>query len=99
LRQTVTGRALWAPLFIDLDRRRLDKPLTWRSLTIGEAREVQTSDAAVGYRVAIDKKQWVLYRSLTETRSRSLLGYNLRSETLVARFDSSGEIDPLIEVE
>ena len=99
LRQTVTGRALWAPLFIDLDRCRLDKPLTWRSLTIGEAREVQTSDAAVGYRVAIDKKQWVLYRSLTETRSRSLLGYNLRSETLVARFDSSGEIDPLIEVE
>ncbi len=99
LRQCVTSRALWAPLFIDLDRQRLDKPLTWRSLTIGEAREVQTSDAAVGYRVAIDKKQWLLYRSLTEPRSRSLLGHNLRSETLVARFNGSGEIEPLIEVE
>jgi len=99
LRHCVTSRALWAPLFIDLDRRRLDKPLTWRSLTIGEAREVQTPDAAVGYRVAIDKKQWLLYRSLTEPRSRSLLGHNLRSETLVARFHGSGEIEPLIEVE
>ena len=59
----------------------------------------QPAEAAVGYRVAIGKAQWLIYRSLTPPRSRSLLGYNVCSETLVARFDRHGEVDPLIEIE
>jgi hypothetical protein len=99
LRQAATGRALWAPLFFDLDRGRLGKPLTWRSLSVAEAHVVQPPDVAVGYRVAIGRSQWLLYRSLAPPQSRSLLGYNVRSETLVARFDRRGEVEPLVEVE
>ena len=54
---------------------------------------------AVGYRVAIGKKQWLIYRSLARPANRSLLGHNLESETLVARFDRRGEVESLIEIE
>ena len=99
LRQTARGRALWAPLFFDLDRRRMSKPLTWRSLAVAESHVVQPADVAVGYRVATGKAQWLIYRSLASPQSRSLLGYNVRSELLVARFDRQGEVEPLVEVE
>jgi hypothetical protein len=99
LRQTAAARSLLAPLFFDLDRGRMSKPLTWRQLAVAESHQVQPAEAAIGYRVAIGKAQWLIYRSLTPPRSRSLLGYNVRSETLVARFDHQGEVDPLIEIE
>jgi hypothetical protein len=99
LRQTAAAQSLWAPLFLDLDRRRMSKPITWRQLTVAESHQVQPAEVAVGYRVAIGKAQWLIYRSLAPPRSRSLLGYNVCSETLVARFDRQGEVDPLIEIE
>ena len=99
LRQSAFGRSLFAPLFFDLDRRRFDKPLTWRRLTVAESLTVQPPDAAVGYRVSRGGKHWLIYRSLTPSRSRTLLGHNLSSETLVARFTRKGEVRPLIEVE
>jgi hypothetical protein len=99
LRQTATGQALLAPLFFDLDRSRMSKPLTWRQLAVAESHQVQPADVAVGYRVAIGKAQWLIYRSLAPPQSRSLLGHNVRSETLVARFDRQGEVDSLIEIE
>ena len=99
LRQTASGRALWTPLFFDLDRGRSSKPLTWRQLAVADTHVVQPPDVAVGYRVAIGKAQWLIYRSLAASQSRSLLGYNVRTETLVARFDRRGEVAPLIEVE
>jgi hypothetical protein len=99
LRQTATGRALWTPLFFDLDRSRVSKPLTWRPLAVAESHVVQPPDVAVGYRVALGKAQWLIYRSLASPQSRSLLGYNVCTETLVARFDREGEVDPLVEVE
>jgi hypothetical protein len=49
--------------------------------------------------VALGKAQWLIYRSLASPQSRSLLGYNVCTETLVARFDREGEVDPLVEVE
>jgi len=99
LRQAAAAQSLFAPLFLDLDRKRLRKPLTWRQLTVAESHEVQPADVAVGYRVAIGDAQWLIYRSLARPRSRSLLGYNPQSETLVARFNRHGEVDPLIEIE
>jgi hypothetical protein len=99
LRQTAAARSLWAPLFLDLDRGRTSEPLTWRQLAVAESQRVQPADVAVGYRVAIGKAQWLIYRSLAPPQSRSLLGYNVGSQTLVARFDRHGEVDPLIEVE
>ena len=99
LRQAAEGRALFAPLFLALDRSRMTEPATWRQLTVAESWATQPKDAAVGYRVAIGRRQWLLYRSLTAPRNRSLLGHNLSTETLVARFDRKGQVEPLIEIE
>jgi hypothetical protein len=99
LRQSAFGRALFAPLFFDLDRRRFGKPLTWRQLTVAESLAVQPADAAVGYRISTGGKHWLVYRSLTPPRNRTLLGHNLSSETLIARFTRKGEVKSLIEIE
>ncbi len=99
LRQSAFGGAIFAPLFFDLDRRRFGKPLTWRQLTVAESLAVQPADVAVGYRVTAGGKQWLIYRSLTPSRNRTLLGHNLSSETLVARFTRKGEVKSLIEIE
>jgi len=99
LRQTSEGRCLYAPLFFDLDRRRQTRRLTWRQLTVAQSLEVQPADVAVGYRVAIGDDQWLIYRSLAEKANRTLLGHNLSTEMLVAQFDESGEVEPLIEIE
>lgn len=99
LHQATTGRALFAPLFIDFDARRIARPATWRQLTVGHKGVVQPGDVAVGYRVAVGSRQWIVYRSLAEAASRTLLGHNLNGETLVARFRRNGEVETIIEVE
>ena len=98
LTQWCQGHALFAPLFLDLDGRRLQRPFTWRPLTVSENRQTLPRDKAVGYRVMIGKEQWLIYRTLAETGNRTLLGHNLVSQMLVARF-SDGEVDTVIEIE
>ena len=99
LRQSALGNALFAPIFFDLDRRRFDKPLTWRQLTVAESRKAQSAETAVGYRVAVGARQWLIYRSLTPPRNRTVLSHNLSTEMLVARFTREGEIETLLEIE
>jgi len=99
LRQSGEGGRLFAPLFIDLDGRRRGKKLTWRQLTVAESLEIQPPEVAVGYRVAIGRQQWLIYRSLAKPANRTLLGHNLSSEMLIARFEESGEVEPLLEIE
>lgn len=99
LRQAARGRRLLAPLFVDLDRRRLGRRLTWRQLTVAQALAVQPADVAVGYRVAIGSQQWLIYRSLAAKANRTLLGHNLATETLVARVDRKGTVTSIIEIE
>ncbi len=99
LRQSTQGRRLYAPLWFDLDRRRTGRPLTWRQLTVAESLVIQPPEVAVGYRVTTGKDQWLIYRSLAEKANRTLLGHNLSTEMLVGRFDRSGEVEPLIEIE
>jgi len=96
LRQTARASRLYAPLFIDLDRKRLDEPLTWRQLTVGESLQTQPRSAAVGYRVQVGEGQWLFYRSLTPPANRTLLGQNLSDEFYAGRFDTDGEADELI---
>lgn len=98
LRQWSKGRGMFAPLFIDLETKHKGKPLTWRALTVAENFRIQPPDMAVGYRVQIGSQQWLVYRSLGPKGNRSLLGHNLVSETLVARF-VNGEVEPLLEIE
>jgi hypothetical protein len=96
---TATGRNLFAPLLFDLNTRRFNKPLTWRQLTVAETLAIQPPDSSVGYRVKIGKEQWLIYRSLSPKANRTLLGHNLSSEFLFARFMKGGEVQSLIEVE
>ena len=88
-----------APLLIDLDKKRLDEQLTWRHLSIAERRELQPADIAVGYRAQIGTRQWLFYRSLAAPAARTVLGQNLSTEFLAARFKQEGETDILVEIE
>jgi hypothetical protein len=102
LRQSNAGASLVAPLFFDLRRKRFSGQRTWRQLTVGEERKIQPPDRAVGYRVHSGDEQWIVYRSLTPRGNRTLLSHNLSTEFLVARFevfDSTGSVDPLVEIE
>ncbi len=99
LAQSVQGRALFAPLFIDLSTRRLSKEPTWRQLTVGQKRNIVAADAAVGYRVQVGKSQWLVYRSLTPPDTRTVLSKNLSGEFLVARFPANGQAETLLEIE
>ena len=99
LQQQSQGQNLFAPLFVDLDRRRMTRGLTWRQLTVGEDRHVVPRDRAVGYRVQVGREQWIVYRSLARPGNRTLLGHNLVSETLLGRFTGKGLVESLVEIE
>lgn len=99
LAQSAADGRLYAPLFIDLDSRRNSKPFTWRRLTVAERRQMLPPSVAAGYRVQVGKAQWLMYRSLVEPANRTLLGHNLVSEFLVARFSRKGTPEPLVEIE
>jgi hypothetical protein len=43
--------------------------------------------------------QWLIYRSLGPVANRSVLGQNLRTDFLVARFLPNGTIERLLEIE
>ncbi len=96
---TASARNLFAPWFIDLAPNRQRRPVTWRQLTVAEDRQIQPHDAAVGYRVQVGNKHWLFYRSLIACGNRTVLGHNLVSEFLAARFDRGGVPETLIEIE
>jgi len=100
LKQAAAGAPrLFAPLFIDLAPRRFSRPYTWRRLTIAENRQIVPDELAVGYRVQIGGQQWIFYRSLGPRGNRTLLGHNLVTEFLAARFNRDGVAESLLEIE
>jgi hypothetical protein len=94
-----SAQRLYAPLLFDLDAERIFRPATWRTLTVAENRAVVPHDVAVGYRAQLGKEQWLIYRSLAAQGNRTVLGQNLVSEFLAARFNRNGEAEPLLEIE
>jgi hypothetical protein len=99
LSQMAEARRLYAPLFVDLDPDRSALGVTWRHLTVGEARQVQPAEVAVGYRGQTGNSQWLVYRSLADVAGRTVLGQNLSTEFLFGRFRPSGDVNRLIEIE
>ncbi len=99
LHQWAAGRALYAPLWLDLDPKRKRRPRTWRQLTVGLRLRPVARDAAVAYRIQIGDEQWVVYRSLAAPEARTFLGQHVSSEFVVGRFTDDGEIENLVEVE
>ncbi len=99
LSQIARGQSLYAPLWIDLSKRRADKPFTWRRLTVAQQRVNLARDIATGYRVQFGRRQWLVYRSLTAPANRTVLGQNLSTDFLCARFGRDGETQTIIEIE
>ena len=56
-------------------------------------------EVAVGFRVSIGQEQWIIYRSLARLGNRTLLGHNLATESLIARFGKDGEVTSIVEIE
>ena len=71
LQQSTDGRRLFAPLFVDLDRRRFRRRLTWRQVHVAESLTNLAPEVAAGYRVAIGREQWLIYRSLASKGNRT----------------------------
>ena len=99
LRQDKTGTALFAPLFFDFDSARANRACTWRHLTVGERLAPVSSDIAVGYRVQLGAIHYLIYRSLAPSANRTVLGHNLLSEFLFARFSHAENVTPIVEIE
>jgi hypothetical protein len=99
IRHAAHGQRLYVPLFVDLDRRRLQRPLTWRRLTVAERLRAQPPSQVVAYRVQVGDEQWLFYRSLAPAANRTVLGENLSNEFLAARFDRDGDTDDLIRID
>jgi len=106
LEQTSAAGRLYAPLWIDLDSRRLkqlrhrpeETQRTWRQLTVADTREQLAGDQAVGYRVQEGLDQWLVYRTLDEARNRTVLGCNVSCEFFAGRFGSDGEAVRSLEI-
>jgi hypothetical protein len=99
LEQMALGRNLYAPLWIDLDPRRLKRPLTWRRITVAENLAIVPRDVAAAYRVQVGGKQWVFYRSLAKRGNRTFLGHNTLCSFACRRLLASGETEDLVEIE
>lgn len=100
LQQVVQGRGLIAPLAFDWHPQRRTKDVDWRTLTVTENARVVPGDVAGGYRLRIGKAQWLFYRSLKKSSwARAVLGHHTFNETVIARFNTQGEVDPLLMME
>ncbi|MBA4020165.1 MAG: hypothetical protein C0483_23635 [Pirellula sp.] len=91
--------ALYVPLVVVYDRKRARGECTWRRLTVGENLTLVSQDQACGFRVQIGRENWLAYRSLTDRANRTLLGVNLQTNFLLARFTKEGESEPLVEID
>lgn len=92
------GGALFAPILFDLDPSRIKKRYTWRKLTVGENRKRVDEDRAVGYRVHLGNRQFLLYRSLKDRGCRSVLGAHFDQEFVFARFDPDKGVETILEI-
>ena len=93
------AKSLYAPLVLAIRREHLDAPITWRPLTIVENLQLQPPDVAVGYRLQLDRLQWIFYRSLAQARPRTLLGCHTAADFCACTFDyRTGNAESLLEV-
>jgi hypothetical protein len=100
LTQTVDGEGLFAPVILDWDPGRSRGAAQWRTLTVTEDGRVVKGDIAAGHRLKINDLQLLIFRSLKSTGcSRAVLGHHTWNETVVARVDKRGDVDPFLMVE
>lgn len=90
---------MYAPVWLDLDPSRIGERLTWRRLTVADARQNLPDHRASGYRIQLGGRQWLVYRGLDAVRNRSVLGCNLACEFLLGRIGRTGMVERLIEIQ
>lgn len=99
LRCRARGKGFYSPMLFDLDTKRCEGPVTWRHLEVGCEGKRVPDDEAVGYRIRLGNEQYLVYRSLRENQTRSVLGHHLLADFLFARFNPSSGVESLIELE
>ena len=100
LKQVAQGEGLFAPVLLDWHPDRTRADAQWRSLTVTEDGRVIGSDIAAGHRLKLGDLQLLIFRSLKTTgESRAVLGHHTHNETVIARIDKKGDIDPILLVE
>src|SRR5262245_17343140 len=99
LQQAALGCSLYAPLWIDLDLRRLKRPVTWRRLTVAENFATVGRDIAAAYRIQAGRDQWMIYRSLARRGNRSVLGHNTLKSFVCLRIDAGGATRKIANVD
>jgi hypothetical protein len=93
------GGGIFAPLWLDFQQRRFDRPRTWRQLTIADDLRLVDPDEAMAHRIQLGSEQWVTYRSLRGERTRTFLGKHLIADFYCARFHpSDGRMEDLLTV-
>jgi hypothetical protein len=97
LNAAAAGSNLYCPLWIDLDARRLARPLTWRRLSVAENRDLVRRDVAVAYRIQAGRQQWLIYRSLAPAGNRTVMGYNTLQSFVVARIDTGAAVKEIFD--
>jgi hypothetical protein len=99
LQQAALGCSLYAPLWIDLDPRRLKWPVTWRRLTVAENFAAVGRDVAAAYRIQAGRDQWMIYRSLVRPGNRSVLGHNTLKSFACLRIETGGATKKILTVD
>lgn len=100
LNQVAEGEGMFAPVLLDWDPGRSRGAAQWRTLTVTEDGRVIGGDIASGHRLKINDLQLLIFRSLKSTGySRAVLGHHTWNETVVARVDKKGDVDPILSVE
>ncbi|WP_397570558.1 hypothetical protein [Schlesneria sp. T3-172] len=100
LKHVAEGEGLFAPLLFVWHPERTRVDATWRTLTVTEDGRVVGPDAGVGYRLKLGDFQLMISRNLKKTGyARACLGHHTFNETVVGKFDSNGDIEPILMVE
>jgi hypothetical protein len=100
LHQIGQGNGLYAPLMFDWHPARSRQPALWRNLTVTEAGKVLGRDMAAGHRLQLGKHQLLIYRSLAPLKTaRAVLGHHTWYESVIAKFDQNGDVEPIVNVD
>jgi len=93
--------AVASPLFLDWSPRRRRFKADWRTLTVTENRRRLTPSDAFASRVRFKNQQWMYYRDLISDKEwpHAVLGMHSNHETVFGRFDSDGDVQPIVHVE
>ena len=97
--RTSTG-SQYLPMVLDWHPHHTVAPAEWRKLSITQVRQATPSFQAAGYRLRMAEQHLFMYRSMVKPYSpRAILGEHTLNETLIGKFDSEGDILPLLVVE